>query len=87
MSRRAWTLALLLAVSSLSILDRSIVNVLAQDIKTDLSISDAQLGLLTGTSFGVLYAVLGLPLGRVADRVNRFHLIAAAVAVLPCTSC
>jgi predicted MFS family arabinose efflux permease len=75
------TLGLLLAVGSLSILDRSIVNVLAQDIKSDLRISDSQLGLLTGTSFGVLYALLGLPLGRIADRVNRFHLIAAAVAV------
>lgn len=81
MNRRHLTLVLLLAVSTLSILDRSIVNILGQDIKTELSISDAQLGLLTGTAFGVLYATLGLPLGRLADRMNRFHLIAAAVAI------
>ena len=78
---RNWTLALLFAAGALNIFDRQIVNILAQAIKVDLSISDAQLGLLTGTAFGLFYSVLGIPLGRLADRVDRVKLIAAAMAV------
>src|SRR5712671_4272009 len=62
-ARRRWSLALLFSASALNLFDRQIINILAQDIKTDLAISDAQLGLLTGTAFGIFYAVFGLPLG------------------------
>ena len=73
--------ALLFMAGVLNIFDRQIVNILAQDIKAELGISDAALGLLTGTAFGVLYAILGIPLGRLADRVDRVKLIAAAIAL------
>jgi predicted MFS family arabinose efflux permease len=78
---RNWSLALLFAAGALNIFDRQIVNILAQAIKVDLSISDARLGLLTGTAFGLFYSVLGIPLGRLADRVDRVKLIAAAMAL------
>jgi MFS transporter, Spinster family, sphingosine-1-phosphate transporter len=78
---RNWTLALLFVAGALNIFDRQVVNILAQAIKTDLSISDARLGLLTGTAFGLFYSILGIPLGRLADRVDRVKLIAAAMAV------
>lgn len=78
---RNWSLALLFVAGALNIFDRQIVNILAQAIKADLSISDAQLGLLTGAAFGLFYSVLGIPLGRLADRVDRVRLIAAAMAL------
>ncbi len=78
---RYWVLFLLFLVSVLNLFDRHVINILAQDIKTDLGISDTQLGLLTGTAFGVFYSVLGIPLGRLADRVNRPRLIAGALAL------
>jgi predicted MFS family arabinose efflux permease len=78
---RNWSLAVLFVAGALNIFDRQIVNILAQAIKVDLSISDAQLGLLTGTAFGLFYSVLGIPLGRLADRVDRVKLIAAAMAL------
>lgn len=74
-TRPNWALTLLFLTIAVNILDRQIVNILAQDIKTDLDISDGQLGLLTGTAFGILYAVLGVPLGRLADRMDRVRLI------------
>jgi predicted MFS family arabinose efflux permease len=74
-------LALLFAVGVLNLFDRQILNVLAQSIKADLHISDMQLGLLTGTAFGVFYSVLGIPLGQMADRVDRVRLIAAALVI------
>lgn len=79
--QRNWALALLFLTGVLNIFDRQIINILAQDIKNDLSISDTQLGLLTGTAFGLFYSVLGIPLGRLADRVDRIKLIAGALTL------
>lgn len=72
-------LVLLFLTAALNIFDRQIINVLAQDIKTELSISDAALGVLTGSAFGLFYSLLGVPLGRLADRMNRVTLIASAI--------
>lgn len=60
--------------------DRQIVNILAQDIKADLGLNDTQLGLLTGLSFGIVYALVGLPMAWLADRVNRARIIALMLA-------
>jgi MFS transporter, Spinster family, sphingosine-1-phosphate transporter len=79
--RRNWSLALLFLAGVLNIFDRQIVNILAQSIKADLGLTDAQLGLLTGTAFGLFYAVLGIPLGRLADRVNRVKLMATVLVL------
>jgi hypothetical protein len=56
---RHWALALLFVAYVLNFFDRQIINVLAQDIKTELQISDTQLGLLTGTDcvWHILFAV------------------------------
>lgn len=78
---RTWALVLLFLAGVLNMFDRQIINILGQSIKTDLHITDAQLGLLTGTAFGLLYAAFGIPLGRLADRVNRIKLISAALVV------
>lgn len=79
--RRNWVLGLLYAVGVLNLFDRQIINVLAQDIKAELGISDAALGLLTGTSFGIFYSLFSIPLGRLADRVDRVKLIATIVVL------
>jgi MFS family permease len=75
-----YTLAVLVLVYVLNFLDRNIISILAEDIKADLSISDAQLGFLQGTAFAVFYAIFGIPLGRLADVWNRRSLIAAGLA-------
>lgn len=74
---------LLLIVYIFNFLDRQIVNILAEPIKTELGLSDTQLGLLAGPAFAVFYAVLGIPIARYADKdgTNRVRLIAASLAV------
>ena len=74
-----WSLALLFMAGTLNLFDRTIVNVLGEQIKTELVISDAQLGLLTGTAFGLLYSVAIVPIARLADRTNRVWVIASAL--------
>jgi predicted MFS family arabinose efflux permease len=74
-------LGLLFLVVVFNLADRQLVNILAQDIKTDLDLSDTQLGLFTGLAFGSVYALVGLPLAWLADRVNRARIIAWMLAV------
>ena len=74
-------LAVLFAVSILNFVDRQILAILAGKVKADLLISDAQLGFLYGTVFGVFYAVFGVPLGVYADRGSRRKLIAWGLAL------
>jgi MFS family permease len=76
----AYALGVLVLVTLLNFLDRTIVAILAEDIKADLGISDAQIGFLYGTAFAVFYAVFGIPLGRLADVWVRRSLIAAGLA-------
>lgn len=67
-----WRLALILLalflVSVLCQIDRILPFILAESIKRDLSLSDTQIGLLTGLAFAVCYTLLSLPLARAADR-------------------
>lgn len=77
---RAWVaVAVLVAAYAVSFLDRQVIGLLVEPLKTDLGVSDTMIGILQGPAFGVLYAVLGLPLGWLADRVHRVRLIAAAI--------
>lgn len=71
-------LAMLVAVISLNIIDRQIIAILAEPIKQDLSLSDTQLGLLTGLAFSLFYSVVGLPIAYLADRHDRVRILAAA---------
>lgn len=79
-ARPGRTLALLLltAVGTMNFVDRQILSVLAEPIRQELGLSDTQLGLLTGLSFALFYAVMGVPAAMIADRYHRVRLVAAA---------
>ncbi|HEY2844972.1 MAG TPA: MFS transporter [Bryobacteraceae bacterium] len=77
----AWYAAVVLMLCyTLSYLDRQILSLLVGPIKADLHISDTLVGLLQGFSFALFYAVMGLPLGRLADGTNRRNLISICIA-------
>ncbi|MEJ0025069.1 MAG: MFS transporter [Rhizomicrobium sp.] len=73
---RWYVLAVLTAALALSLLDRQILTILAGPIKADLGLSDAEIGLLYGTTFAVFYSLFGIPLGRVSDVWLRGRLMA-----------
>ena len=74
-----YVVCILMVIYALNQLDRSVINILGQSIKTDLNISDTQLGLLTGTSFAIFYSLMGLPMARLADRAHRVNLVSIAL--------
>lgn len=63
----------------LAMVDRLVFSLLVEPIKIDLHLSDAQVGALAGLAFGLFYTLMGIPIGRLADRAHRPALIAAAV--------
>jgi MFS family permease len=73
-------LAVLFAVNLLNFYDRVAPGALAEPLRREFSLSDAQLGGLS-TAFTLVYAVAGLPLGRLADRGSRKGLLAAGLAL------
>ncbi len=77
---RRWAMCLLIMISTLAFIDRSILNTVGQAIKDDLGITDLQLGLLGGIAFSLLYGILGVPVARLAERRSRVAIISAAVA-------
>jgi len=79
--QRALLLLILFLVSSSGAIDRAVVSILLEPIKQSFHVSDTALGLMTGLAFGILYAILGVPLGRYADRGDRRLLIAASVGL------
>lgn len=78
---KRFTLAVLTAVYSLNLVDRSLIGLLLQPIKIDLHLSDTQLGFVTGIAFALFYATLGVPIARWADRGNRVTICSAALAI------
>lgn len=74
-------LILLAIVATLNFIDRQIINILAEKIKTDLQLSDTELGLITGLAFAFFYAILSIPAARIADRVHRPRFLGGALAV------
>lgn len=79
---RAWYMVSLLTVASvLSFVDKYLPALLIEPIKQDLGLSDTQMGLLLGPAFAAFYALMGLPMGWMADRYRRTTLVGAGVAL------
>ncbi|ADG10892.1 MFS transporter [Caulobacter segnis] len=66
----------LLLINAFSQIDRILPFILSEAIKSDLGLSDTEMGLLTGLAFAVCYSLLSLPLARASDRGSpRFVLV------------
>lgn len=78
----AWyVVGVLMVFYVLSFVDRQIIALLVEPMKTDLGLSDVEISLLGGLSFVVFYTLFGIPMGRLADRQSRRGLIAVGVAL------
>lgn len=74
--RAQLTLAILFAINLMNFLERQIRGAVGEDIRKEWELSDTALGTL-GTAFTLVYAIVGLPLGRLADRLNRTQILGA----------
>jgi MFS family permease len=74
-------LAILTVILAFNYMDRFALGMILQDVKTDLHLTDTELGLLSGIAFAVFYSVMGIPIARYADRGNRVLIIVASTAM------
>ncbi len=77
---RLWPLAVLFLINVLNFYDRQALGAVMEPLRREFHLSDTELGALT-TTFTVVYALAGVPLGRLADTWRRKRLLAIGVAV------
>lgn len=78
----SWFVVGVLSLAAIvSYVDRQIINLLVEPIKASLGVSDTQISLVQGLSFALFYAVLSVPIARLADSGNRKQVIITGVVV------
>ena len=73
--RSIYALALLTLAYAFNFFDRLLISLLFPLIQEDLKLTDTELGLITGVAFVLIYALMGIPIARLADRWNRKMII------------
>jgi MFS family permease len=79
-SGAGYALAVLFAINLMNFFDRQILGAVGEQIRREWSLGDTALGAL-GTAFTLLYAFVGVPFGRLADRGVRKHILAGGVFI------
>jgi MFS family permease len=77
---KGFALAVLFAINVLNFYDRQALGVVVEPIRKEFHLTDTQIGALS-TYMTILYAFVGLPLGRIADSWSRKKLLAIGVLV------
>lgn len=89
-SEGAWqkwvAVVLLTLLFATSFVDRFILSLLADPIAQDLDLGDAQLGLLMGAGFSIMYSMAGLPLAHWIDTYKRRKLLLFGVVLWSTTT-
>ena len=71
---------MLFAVNILNFYDRHVPGALVEPMRKEFHLTDTQIGLL-GSAFIWIYAIVGVPLGRIADSASRKTLLAWGVVI------
>ena len=78
----AWYAVFVLFIAFIfSFIDRIILGMLVDPIKADLGVSEFQMGWLQGLAFALFYALVGIPIGRWADRYSRRRIIGIGICL------
>ena len=78
---RSYVLALLTLGYVFNFVDRQVMTILLEPIKAEFNASDSAMGLLSGLAFALFYAVLGVPVARLADRWSRRNVLAISMTI------
>ena len=78
-NKAVWfALAVLFAINAMNFFDRLVIGAVGEPIRLEFGLDDKMLGLLS-TAFTLVYAVVGLPFGRIADRFSRKRILSIGV--------
>ena len=80
--KAAWTtLGILFLAYVSSFVDRQVIGLLVEPIKTEFQISDTQVSLLLGLSFAIFYCLVAIPIGRLVDTRSRKNIVAVGITL------
>jgi predicted MFS family arabinose efflux permease len=75
-----YALFVLFAINMINFFDRNMFGAVGEAVRKEWGLGDAAIGLIA-TSFTLLYAVVGLPLGRLSDRMSRTKILSIGLFV------
>lgn len=75
-----FALAVLFGINLMNFFDRQVAGALGEPIRIEFGLNDTQLGLIA-TVFTLVYALVGVPIGRLTDTWSRKRLIALGVSL------
>jgi predicted MFS family arabinose efflux permease len=75
-----FSVVVLFAINILNFYDRHVPGALVEPMRKEFHLNDSQIGLL-GSAFIWIYAIFGVPLGRIADSGSRKKLLAWGVVI------
>jgi len=79
--KKVWfALFVLFAINALNFFDRLILGAVGEQVRKEFTLDDASLGLLS-TAFTLLYAFVGIPFGRLADKISRRKILSIGVVL------
>jgi predicted MFS family arabinose efflux permease len=78
---RWYVVSVLTAIFTVHYIDRAVVSVLIEPIKREFGASDSAMGLLSFTAHSLAVGLCAIPLGLLADRVNRVRLVACLLVI------
>jgi MFS family permease len=80
-AHRWYVLGILVLIYIFGSVDRSVVSMIAELLKREFDLTDAQIGTLGGMAYSATYAIAVLPIGWLIDRTDRRKLLSITVAI------
>jgi len=76
-----WYLAIITLIYMVTFSGRQLLSVSIEPIKLEFQVSDTLIGVVTGPAFAFIFALSGLPMGRLSDRVNRSRMLVIILGI------
>ena len=74
-------LLVLLLANTFAFIDRQVISLLVDPIRSTIGATDIEMGLLQGLAFALLFVVFGLPAGRMVDTHNRKIILVGGIII------
>ncbi|KQX23400.1 MULTISPECIES: spinster family MFS transporter [unclassified Sphingomonas] len=62
-------------------IDRTVISIVIEPLKHEFDLNDSQIGFLSGLAYAIPFAIVGIPIGLLIDRINRRNLLATVLTI------
>jgi MFS family permease len=76
-----YVVGVLFTVYVFNFMDRQVLSIVLEDIKSEIQLSDTYMGFLGGFAFSLMYTFAGIPIARYADRASRRNVVTVGLLI------